>query len=229
MLIESVIKNLPDNPFLALEKIHDAFRALDEAASSEFGYDTDYYAAFIEYYAFLAKFSQMKCKTLSVPFLTLVGDKTDNMEAIAEFLDQVSASATKLFSEDQIGSAMARFEFMLQKGFVYEFSDGDLERIQKLINEIRDLAVATDTLPDEHKGRILRKLEKLQSELHKTMPDLDRFWGLIGEAGVIFGKFGKDSKPMVDRIRELVEIARRSQSRAEELPSDSTPPLLKSD
>jgi hypothetical protein len=30
------------------------------------------------------------------------------------------------------------------------------------------------------------------------MSNLDRLWGLIGEAGVALGKFGKDAKPLVD-------------------------------
>ena len=58
------------------------------------------------------------------------------------------------------------------------------------------------------------------------MSNLDRLWGLIGEAGVVLGKFGKDAKPLVDRIREITQIAWRTQARAEELPSGTTLPLL---
>ena len=42
------------------------------------------------------------------------------------------------------------------------------------------------------------RLERLQSELHKTVPDIDRIWGMFEEAGVMLGKFGKDAKPLVD-------------------------------
>ena len=33
----------------------------------------------------------------------------------------------------------------------------------------------------------------------------------MGEAGAAIGKFGKDTKPFVDRIRELFDIIKRTQ------------------
>ena len=78
----------------------------------------------------------------------------------------------------------------------------------------------------KHKERLLKKLEALQQELHKKVSSLDKLWGLIGEAGVALGKFGKDAKPFVDRIREIAQITWRTQARAEELPSGTTLPLL---
>ena len=110
--------------------------------------------------------------------------------------------------------------------FCYEFSEGDLNRVQKLVNELRDQISSLSKLSDDHKRRLLARLEKLQSELHKRVSDLDRFWGMIGDAGVVLGKLGKDSKPIVDRIREISEIVWRTQARTEELPSNSPSPLL---
>ncbi|MDD4295136.1 MAG: hypothetical protein PHP69_06455, partial [Candidatus Omnitrophica bacterium] len=60
-----------------------------------------------------------------------------------------------------------------------------------------------------------KRLEKLQQELHKRVSDLDRFWGIVGDAGVMLGKFGEDAKHLVDRIKELVDIIWRVQSRSE--------------
>lgn len=84
----------------------------------------------------------------------------------------------------------------------------------------------SNKLEDDHQRRLLAKLEKLQSELHKKVSDLDRFWGLLGEAGVVSGKLGRDAKPIVDRIREIAEIVWRTQARSEQLPSASEFPLL---
>jgi hypothetical protein len=64
------------------------------------------------------------------------------------------------------------------------------------------------------------------SELHKKVSDLDRFWGLIGDAGVVVGKLGENAKPIVDRIREIADIVWQTQSRAEELPSGTKLPQL---
>lgn len=65
------------------------------------------------------------------------------------------------------------------------------------------MITAGDYFEDDHQARLLKQVESLQLELHKKMSNLDRFWGLVGDAGVIAGKFGKDAKPLVDRIREL--------------------------
>ncbi|WP_088556261.1 hypothetical protein [Marinobacter sp. es.042] len=114
----------------------------------------------------------------------------------------------------------------LEKGFYYEFTDGDLKRIQEIINELREKISVSELFEENHKTRLLRRLERLQSELHKRMSDVDRLWGLVGDAGVVIGKFGTDAKPFVDRIREISDIVFRTQARAEELPSAAKNPLL---
>lgn len=58
---------------------------------------------------------------------------------------------------------------------------------------------------------------------------MDRPGDLVGDAGVAIGKLGENAKPIVDRIKEITEIAWRTQARAEELPSGSEYPLPSSD
>lgn len=120
----------------------------------------------------------------------------------------------------------ARYKTVVSNGFVYEFSQGDLEAVQERVNELRSLITTVKGLEKEHQQRLLRRLEKLQGELHKKVSDLDRFWGLIGDAGVVMGKLGDDAKPIVDRMREIADIVWRTQSRAEELPSGTELPRL---
>ena len=110
--------------------------------------------------------------------------------------------------------------------FHYAFSLGDQERIQMLINELRQIIGESSIYEESHKQRILRRLEALQGELHKKLADLDRFWGLIGDAGVAIGKFGKDVKPVVDRIREITEIVWSRQAEIEGLPPPTGLPQL---
>lgn len=122
-----------------------------------------------------------------------------------------------------------RFVALLGMGFAYTLSEADLTRIQALVNELRDLITASDRFEDDHKRRVLDRLEGLQKELHRRLSNLDRFYGLIGDAGVLLGKFGHDAKPFVDRIREIVEIVWRSQANAEQLPASAKPALLTSE
>ena len=70
----------------------------------------------------------------------------------------------------------------LGKGFFYEFSSGDIDKIQNLINLLREEITKAKFIEDNHKQRLLKRLEKTQSEIHKKVSDLDRFWGLIGDA-----------------------------------------------
>ena len=54
---------------------------------------------------------------------------------------------------------------------------------------MRQLLTDSELFDANHKERLLKKLESLQAEVHKQVSSLDKFWGLIGEAGVVLGKF----------------------------------------
>lgn len=166
---------------------------------------------------------------LSLPFNviepTLVGDISD-VSKIESFLDNVKKEFIKKNTLIHLNTTKNRFDTLLNQSFSYEFSQGDLDRVQKLINELREEINSSSLFEQKHKTRLLKRLEKLQSELHKKMSDIDAFWGLVGDAGVAIGKFGNDAKPFVDRIREITDIVWRTQSRAEELPSGTPTPLL---
>jgi hypothetical protein len=174
---------------------------------------------------------------LNFPSLPNVGH--NNTENLKEFIRYVAfvREAIQPLIDDEVGSnrrnqflsAIDNKRKILDKGFFYEFTDGDLKRIQTIINELREQIRESDLFEEDHRRRLLRRLETLQSEMHKKMSDVDRIWGLVGDAGIAIGKFGKDAKPFVDRIRELSQIAWKTQARAEELPSSSTNPLLESD
>ena len=101
-----------------------------------------------------------------------------------------------------------------------EFSESEFEQIQTLTNELRDLIVDTSDLEDNHKSRILNRLEDFQRELHKKMSNLDRFWVFFGEAGVRLGEFGENVKPFTDRLRELAQIVLKAVDFQEALTGD---------
>ena len=122
-----------------------------------------------------------------------------------------------------------RFKQTIKGSFGYEFTDGDIQRVQKLIDELRGMLTADTTLEDGHKRRLLGRLEALQKELHKKISDLSNFYNLMGDAGVALGKLGKDAKPFVDRIKEIVNIGWKSQARAEQLPSSADNPMIGND
>ena len=110
--------------------------------------------------------------------------------------------------------------------FRYEFTKDDKERAHHIISELRRLLSSSKVFEEKHRRRLLIKLERLQKELHLTVSSMDHFWGLIGDAGVALGKFGDDVRPLVERIRELADIAWRTQANAEGLPRNAPFPQL---
>lgn len=142
-------------------------------------------------------------------------------DSLADFVGQSSAKKLEALKKS--------FNISLANGFAYEFTEGDLSRIQDLINELRGLLAEDSGLDDGHKRRLLKRLEELQKELHKKVSDLSHFYSLMGDFGVAVGKLGKDAKPITDRIGELLSFAWKAQARAEQLPSSAENPMLEHD
>ena len=154
------------------------------------------------------------------------GDIEQDCKEFSKYINNIRNSFQGQVAELKILSYKNRFKAAFKSSFAYEFSQGDLNRIQVLVNELRAHITGLSSLEPAHKRRLLSRLEKLQLELHKRVSDLDRFWGMVGDAGVVLGKLGSDAKPIVDRVREISEIVWRTQARAEELSSDFPSPLI---
>lgn len=154
------------------------------------------------------------------------GDRNSSCGAISVFLTEVSREFEQQLSGHKLESLKKKFANIVSVSFAYEFSEGDVTRIQTLINELRELIAANDELEEQHKRRLLKRLEKLQAEMHKKMSDLDHFYGLAVEGSVMLKKVGGNLKPIVERIAEITKITWTTQARAEDLPSGSEPPLI---
>lgn len=149
--------------------------------------------------------------------------------AIYRRLKEIQGTISSSQRDRKHQAIKSRIHRLLDRKFSYQFSQGDLDRVQELLNELRTWITNAHGLTEEHRQRILKRLEAAQAEIHKKVSDLDRLWGFIGDMGVVVGKFGKDAKPFVDRVRELTQIAWRTQSHAEELPSSTPPPQISFD
>lgn len=184
------------------------------------------YEILIEAYSLVVELLESGVLPLEKTYPELCGHYQQDCITIMDFLAGVSRICTSETENLKVQSLRSRFRITLGHGFAYEFSQGDLMRIQTLVNELRDLISTSMSFDRDHIQRLLRRLEKLQGELHKKVSDLDRFWGLIGDAGIVLGKFGNDAKPIIDRIREITDIVWLTQTRAEELPSGAKLPSL---
>lgn len=184
------------------------------------------YEEYLEGYALLQSIFNNTNVESNVKKVNFDGEKDTDCKNLLNYFSQIRKEYATLSTNLKLETLSKKFTDKLGAGFIYEFTQGDIDRIQTLINELRGEISNSELFSEEHRNRLLRRLEKMQSEVHKKMSDIDRFWGLVGDAGVVMGKFGKDSKPIVDRIKELAEIVWRTQSKAEELPSGTNNPML---
>ena len=91
---------------------------------------------------------------------------------------------------------------------IYDLTQDQLSTIQRLINELRQqIAAAADVLGDEHKNRLLSRLEKLQQELHKRMSNFDRIFGFMADVALLAPKVGNGLDPIVQRTIQLGQVA----------------------
>ena len=223
MFSDEFIDGLPDDAYEAARLLCDVFNETD--SKIEPGRETDdaNYFSYIKAHGIFQGLVEAYELPVSIPPLSR--DRKENAASTRKLVRGVASIAENEFVQSTVRSAKLKFATKMGKTFHYEFSEGDLERGQALLNEIRDLITQSPIFDESHKRRLLARLERVQAELHKQVSDLDRFWGLVGDAGVALGKFGSDAKPIFDRIKELTLLVWATQARAEGLPSNFPPPL----
>jgi hypothetical protein len=117
--------------------------------------------------------------------------------------DQVRSELSGRYSRGYFETKTEEYVALFSRVSVYEFSETDFKRVHELVRELRDLIRGSSLITEEHKRRLLRRLEAMHAELHKKTSDIDRFWGFIGEAGIAMRKFGEDLSPISERVLEL--------------------------
>ena len=210
------IESLPDDPREAVISVCTEYSK--HIRDYQHNSDEEYQFA-LKGYAFLDVL--LDTKGLKAEKLEITGAKEKDVQTIRNFINKLKNDMHIKIRRSTYDDYRSAYTMKFGTVFHYEFSEGDLKRIQKLVNELRDIISVTEELESEHKQRVLRKIEKLQSELHKKIKDLDLFYGTIIELSVTARIVGENFKPVVDRIRELVGIVWPVQARAFELPSDA--------
>lgn len=224
LITDEYIDSLPLDPINAVLKITSDFFEFDRQNASV-KERLDEYDSYLELYTFLSVYLEEN-RILDFEYPILEENRADNINELARFVMTVADGMQAKQSEYRMSRLRDVFRAQLTNSFSYEFTEGDIKHIQEIINDLRERITAYSGFEAGHRARLLSRLEKLQSEIHKKVSDLDRFWGMIGDGGVVIKKFGEDAKPIVDRFRELADIVWRTQARAEELPSDAKSPLL---
>lgn len=171
MIDQNFLENLPDDPLFVIQAISQLVQDRYVNKSPEQRWND--YDFIIEAYGLFQAFAE--ANNLKYPFPELGTDKHRNMEQIFFFLEERKMEAEKELTDLSLLGAKEKFSVLFRNAFYYEITDGDLKRIQELINEIRDIATTSLKFEKEHRQRILKRLEKLQRELHKKCQILISF------------------------------------------------------
>lgn len=226
---EEFIKSVEENPIVGIvEACNVGMHELKKLGTHD-GWNEVEHEHLWDVASFLEQVIESNQFHINIVFPEATGDIEVNSENLHGYINKVKSGFEEHSIKLKIESYKGRYKSAFKSSFAYEFSQGDYGRIQGLLNELRAQISSNDILEPDHKRRLLKRLEGLQSELHKRVSDLDKFWGMVGDAGVVLGKLGTDAKPIVDRITEIAEIVWRTQARTEELPSNTSNPMLRND
>jgi hypothetical protein len=223
MLDDQIITRLPDDVDLALNEICDRFIGFCGALQE--GGALSQYEDFIEFYALLQAYAE--AQNLQLGFTALKTEKPENVAMIIGFFRRLKSSTDlkvqKKLAAATLEAAKQRYARKLEeeRGFRYTLSEGDVERLRRLLEAIRVRVVEIDRLPREYRERLARRLERCRNGLQKSMMDFDALWALLPEAGILHEKLGEEAAAIVERVFEVAEVAWNTQARAEELPSNT--------
>src|SRR3954452_8862217 len=196
------LSNLPADNIEALAVLCVEFEKFDGHARQLPEHHDDY----VESLSILRAFAMAKAAKLD-PFPEIGPQRQKNIANIAGYFVQLRTSVrgelSNRHARGYFESKTEEYVALFAKVSVYEFSETDFKRVQDLMNELRDLIRNSTLITDEHKRRLLRRLEAMRGEFHRKTNDIDRFWGFLGEAGIAMRKFGEDLAPISERLLEL--------------------------
>lgn len=197
-----LLQSLPSDNVEALAALCGEFERFDGHARQL----PDHHGDYVEALSILRGFAIARETKLDT-FPEIGPQRHQNISAITAYFtrlrDQVRTELSGRYSRGYFETKTEEYVALFSRVSVYEFSDTEFKRVHDLVRELRDLIRGSSLISDEHKRRLLRRLEAMHAELHKKTSDIDRFWGFIGEAGIAMRKFGEDLAPISERVLEL--------------------------
>lgn len=164
---------------------------------------------------------------------SVTGGKPENPADFVSFISAVHKELKAVVEHDKAMQFQEQIEQRLNRtitgSFGYELTDGDFKEVQGLLDQLRSAITSSTELKEDHRQRLLKRLERVQSELHKKLSTLDGLYCLAIEASIVAGTIGKNAEPIARVAKAIAGITWRTHSHTEGLPSGATSPLLTSD
>ena len=197
MIDKEFIESLPENPFETGVQIADII--LNNHNEFIEDYSEEDLEAYLKPFGLFQALAEANSWDYDYPKISLDINKTIQ-EIVAFFNNQKEKLKTKsdLYKLNRYNTKFekikSQYETHFRGLFFYEFEKKETDRIGLLLSELHEILTTSKNLEEAQKYRLLKRLEKLQKELDNEISDLDRFWGLVGDAGLIMGKAEKEAK-----------------------------------
>lgn len=101
----------------------------------------------------------------------------------------------------------------------FSLSNSDRDRMLELCAQIRKIILASDAFDHPHRVRLSDRVAAVEAEIYKDKGLFDVVLGMVSDVGETLGKFGKDIKPLTERVNEILKIARANSEEYKQLPS----------
>ena len=234
MFDPNFVRSLPEDPYKAAKQVTRYFKLkIQEHGTtnllklSDSKIDNLYHNQYIPAHAFLKSFIQKYDITFSLPGLNLHNPSTENIPQIIEWFFSFDEWAKTAKVEEIYIKADSLYQDIFNHApSLYELTDDEHQHIQQLIDQLRIAIETAEYLTDEHRRRLLSKLEKMQAEFHKAMSCFDSFLSMWLALGIAANKFGQDIKPLTDRFGEIMQAIGQVISRTEDLTKPLRLPMV---
>ncbi len=140
---------------------------------------------------------------------------TETWELANHDFDEELKAIVRYFAQLQMAVSQWAMEETFKKKFVdksstFKLAQEDVSEMNAKIGELREIVSTSEYLNSKHRRRLLLRLEKFQSEVHKAISDFDVFLAGWSEVNDMVEDTGNKSKPIVERFTELFGIAKRN-------------------
>ena len=154
-------------------------------------------------------------------------DSEKNSKDIVAFFEKLNGQLNELFVKQKLSTFRNQYSAQFNKTVAYEFNEAEQDRVRKAIHELREFIRSLEAMDEGHKTRLLNRLGHIHEELELKQPDVDRIWGLLGEAIIVRSKYGRSGKAIVKLLYEIANTAWQAQARAEAIAAKNIRRMLR--
>lgn len=132
----------------------------------------------------------------------------DSMDKMIGLLEGELISKTSITSETEKIDLLPHFAL----------SKLEKSRVLELCSDMRKIVYASDVFDHPHKIRIANRIAAIEAEVHKAKGLFDVILGGVADIGESLRRFGRDIKPLTDRISEVRQITQKNTPEYSQIP-----------